>query len=377
MAAAPAPEPAAAPGTISQTLNLTCPTGGANKSVRTSSGLRIPLRCEADQVGSKSYLARVDGKLIRLVVAAPAAPAPAPAPAPVISPVAAPVAAATAPAPVRSVRITCPSQAGVSHVYANDGTRVPAGCGPQTKEAVTYYVRGADGSLTRVEGIPAGLAVSTAAPVLAVPAAPAPKAFGSAFSPTPAVSTPVAVPAGYREVWDDDRLNPNRGPQGGGMQLVWTNTSPRKLIDPTTGKNYLSRFRNLVYPCTPSAREIALIEAGKIVTYTRACAAASAPASPSGAQVVVSTSSAGASSAQAVASAFKWVQVGTYGVQSNATASARRMKALGLPVRFAKTTSGGKALKIVLVGPFSDAGALNAALAKVRGAGYSDAYLRR
>ena len=42
------------------------------------------------------------------------------------------------------------------------------------------------------------------------------------------------VPAGYRPAWEDDRLNPNRGPrtlQGEyDMQQVWTNTVPRRVI---------------------------------------------------------------------------------------------------------------------------------------------------
>ena len=44
----------------------------------------------------------------------------------------------------------------------------------------------------------------------------------------------IRVPAGFRSAWTDDRLNPNRGPQtergNAQMELVWTNTVPRRLV---------------------------------------------------------------------------------------------------------------------------------------------------
>lgn len=48
------------------------------------------------------------------------------------------------------------------------------------------------------------------------------------------------VPAGYKSAWNDGRLNPLRGvgttSGQAQMGLVWSNTVPRYLIDPATGK---------------------------------------------------------------------------------------------------------------------------------------------
>lgn len=48
------------------------------------------------------------------------------------------------------------------------------------------------------------------------------------------------VPKGYKKAWNDDRLNPLRGvgttSGKAQMELVWSNTVPRYLIDPATGK---------------------------------------------------------------------------------------------------------------------------------------------
>ncbi len=42
------------------------------------------------------------------------------------------------------------------------------------------------------------------------------------------------IPKGYRKVWDDDRLNPNRGPRTAdgyaAMARVWSNSVPMKWI---------------------------------------------------------------------------------------------------------------------------------------------------
>ncbi len=140
---------------------------------------------------------------------------------------------------------------------------------------------------------------------------------------------PLAPPPGYRVAWDDDRLNPNRGPRSAAgdaqMDRIWTREVPRRLVE------------------TAAA----------------------------GQKVVVSSSSA------APVSAARYVQVAMFGVPANARTTAAKLQRMGLPVRIGKISRGGKAYQLVLAGPFAGTAQVNAALAQVRAAGFADAYARR
>jgi cell division protein FtsN len=170
------------------------------------------------------------------------------------------------------------------------------------------------------------------------------------------------VPAGYRAAWSDDRLNPRRAqgtPAGeAAMNLIWTTTVPKRLVDGRTGQDVTGRFPGLRYPFTSYADQAA---AG---VSTRGAPAAAAPVARP------------APAAPPAAASGRVIQVGAFAVAGNANATAARLAALGLPVQVATVRQRGRAIRLVTAGPFAGTEALTAALARVRGAGFADAYVR-
>ena len=77
------------------------------------------------------------------------------------------------------------------------------------------------------------------------------------------------------------------------------------------------------------------------------------------------------------ATGARFVQVGSFGVASNAQATIAKLQGMGLPVSSGQITRGGKPLKLVMAGPFADDGSAAQALRAVHSAGYRDAFLRR
>lgn len=266
------------------------------------------------------------------VVQAPA-PKPVAAPKPKPAPVAAPVrtvAAVTAPPkPVVSapvvVQVPAPKRVAPSRVAAPQATgtcthlgassRYMQGsglrCGPQAESPVGYGSGAGD--------TVAGYAPRQAAPVVGTS------------------QQTVSIPKGYRPVWKDDRLNPHRakGTAAGqaSMDLVWTQTVPRRLIDRKTGQDVTRLYPHLTAP-----------------------QAAAAP--------------------RQVAQGGRYVQVGTFGQPANAQRTAAQLQRSGLPVRTARYAKGGRNYQIVMAGPFASSADLNAALATARRAGFGDAFIR-
>ena len=161
----------------------------------------------------------------------------------------------------------------------------------------------------------------------------------------------VVVPEGYKLAWKDDRLNPYRGmgTAQGQMQQdqVWTREVPAQLQG----------------------------QSGRVVVSSKGQKAAPVRvhvSSKSEPQAQVTP----APQLRAVRSGGLYVQVGTFGVASNAEGARARLRAAGLPTGTAQVNKGGKALQMVMAGPFGDAGSAQAALNAARSAGFGDAYIR-
>ncbi len=171
------------------------------------------------------------------------------------------------------------------------------------------------------------LAQGAARPQTTRTVSPRPTGLGELFAPSPVpASNPIAPlvqhirpPAGYERVWDDGRINLNRG-----------------VAQPVSGQVVQSR--------TVSRTPVA-------ASAVRSAMPASAPAQ-------------------------QFIQVGTYGTPANADAAAARLRGLGLSVGFASATRNGQDLRIVAAGPFASPAQLTAALQAVRSAGFGDAFAR-
>lgn len=184
----------------------------------------------------------------------------------------------------------------------------------------------------------------SAAPVAVAGSAPLgqPATRRAAVGDVRVASAATTAPTGYTPAWKDDRLNPLRGvgsAQGQAMQdQVWTRKVPARLVGDT-----------------PRARRAA---AKAVMTGGYAAAGAGT--------LTVSSQS------EPVAQGGRFVQVGSFGVPSNAEGAAARLSAAGLPV--ARTSARG--LLVVLAGPFDSASDLSSALRIARSAGFSDAFVR-
>jgi cell division protein FtsN len=188
------------------------------------------------------------------------------------------------------------------------------------------------------------------------------------------------IPQGYRPVWDDDRLNPQRSEQSlagnAQMKLICTQTVPLRLINTADGRD-VTASTPLVYPYLDVATQtrnlgtvsIVRRDNGQLVKRilrNRASAKVRAP--------VISSRSAPAVQPKPVAATSQYVQVGTYNQQGSAQTVAKRIQRMGLPVRIGKYTRGGATYRMVIAGPFGSN--INGVLSKLRASGYHNASLR-
>ena len=209
---------------------------------------------------------------------------------------------------IMSVAQLCQISDATGNRYLNAATGIPVRCGPQIESPSGLTAPLGQTRLAQAALVP---------PTIRQPIAPAAVTTPVAV-PQPPVAVPqppvaVSPPAGYRAVWDDGRLNPNRGLPEGNAQ-------------------------------------------GVAAPVTTRISAMNLP--------------------QPVAIGHRFVQVGTFADPANADRTAARLQAIGLPIGFANITRNGTAMRIVAAGPFADATSLQAALQAARAAGFSDAFTR-
>lgn len=271
--------------------------------------------------------------------------------------------AATRPAPVKAAAANgCPA-----------GVR----CGPQAQDPVP---RGAGAAVRtgRVGQQPAMVVNRRDLPSLAPQTRIVPRHVAEAQAQA---ATATVVPPGYRPVWTDDRLNPRRahGTVAGqmAMDLIWTQTVPRRLIDRKTGRDMTAYNPNLQYPYTDLTTQVRAgvpVKAGATLSTT-------GTATPKARQADVAHVSTRATP-QATAApqpkriAGRFVQVGAFADPNNADTAIRRLQAAGLPVSVQRSSSKGKPVQVILAGPFGNPGALSQGLGVARAAGFRDAFPR-
>lgn len=323
------------------------------------------------------------------------------------------------PAPVSDeVRAACKGRAVISAQYINSGQHIRVRCGrtaqmaKASQGARNQVATGAFGPLRAAAPTRrANTVFGTPVPATSLPEGTRVTPLGVFKNKVPRIAYP--APKGYRPAWQDDRLNSNRaeGTIDGwaAMDLKWTNTVPRRLINRVDGRDVTAKVP-LVYPFTDVAAQESQL--GHVTLGTRNGLLVKRilrlPGAPSALELeqnpdqvmassepsvraTVSTRSVspkvsaapvrakpkavrGKSDAKAVQ---QFVQVALFAEPSNARNTAQKLANRGLPMRISKLQRNGRSFDIVSAGPFTDAGRAEAALKAVRQAGFGDAYLRR
>ncbi len=203
---------------------------------------------------------------------------------------------------------------------------------------------------------------------------------------------PYVLPAGYKSLLAPDIANARRGigtAQGQAqMDLLWTQTTPRRLIDVTTGRDMTVQLAQIKYPYTSvTASTRSFVVAGTTSVHRKHKKKRPLDAASPLNMIEVDDVSAFdptvksripkielKAAAMAEAAAFRFVQVATFGVSANASRTIARFNTDGISAVSRPYTRKGKVYAIVMLGPFKDGGALKSALASARGAGFSDAF---
>ena len=211
-----------------------------------------------------------------------------------------------------------------------------------------------------------------------------PEVSGTAVAPKPLATTaltvrgkigPTEVPEGYRNAWEDDRLNIYSGLQAAeGLSAagqLWSQDVPSEIIVQGANTKPQAHIGHLVYPFTDIKQQKMFLEGkGNYVLEPenngaiRLVPRNAAVTDDSGSRTALQSSNSGG----------VLVQVATFGVSANAAQTKSRLVAMGLPVQMRRITRAGKIYHVILTGPFDDARKVQMALAAVRQAGFDDAF---
>lgn len=338
-------------------------------------------------------------------------------PAPKVIKVAPKTATAPRPAPkpamkterVVSTQTACQGASAVSQRYMKSRNGLAVRCGPQAAPHATV-ISGGGGSGTAIRVVRAAPTARSQAVAQTKPS------YGDAAVRTvPAQATRVAprhvyerqisstqgvfVPEGYKPIWEDDRLNPKRAHQTfagkARMDVIWTKTVPRRLIDRKTGREVTHNFPGLQYPYTsfeqqraagvvvatrgqmvPDPMTVVRTRDGGIRTVKRARKVATAQPRKQAVKPTVSTRSS-APKSPAKAASHRYVQIGIFSEPGKAKFAAQRLANAGLPARMGKSMHNGQPYTSVVVGPFSTQARLQSGMRAVRRAGYPNAYYHK
>jgi septal ring-binding cell division protein DamX len=281
-------------------------------------------------------------------------------------------------------RLACPADTPVAERFEirGGGTKVMCTAGNGSLDGADFPILVAGSLAGRPIGYDAHVAVGNTGKTGEAPGGTVyvgTRTAGATVISTKSAKYPAQVPpAGYKLAWSDDRLNPNRGKQTveGLMDMdgVWTRTTPAELREDSEVKRRPVKIIVRHRDGTQSAHEGYVVSTkGGAETVVRSDGATVKKLSKSTKAVApdVVAPKAKATAKLATGSGRFLVQVGTYGVSSNAEGAAGRLKGQGLPVSRGKLNGG--ALTVVYAGPFASAADAKAALSAARGMGFSDA----
>jgi len=345
----------------------------------------------------------------------PAASKPAPKPVKTVAPQQTAMAKPAAMAPRQTA---CRGASPLSRKYLTEGRGLTVRCGPQETPHVTV-IRGGDARSVTYAANAAGQSPhgvsSYRQPVPLKRSAATTVVASHAGAPTQFNQIPtrgVYIPDGYQSVWEDGRLNPRRGHRTAAgdaqMELIWTNTLPRILVDRQSGREVAYLYPGLQYPYTSYAeqnaaraiistrgstpkrsafvdmshgRDRVLISARnnpvKATKSNRSRTVIAGVSARSSTPAVTQSAKVTTVRATPVATGARYVQAGMFANPGNAERAAQRLANAGLPARLGNVTRNGRSYGLVMAGPFSNPSHLAAALQQVRSLGFSDAFLRK